>query len=333
MDPISQGALGAALSASAARRDHAGAALGLGALSGMAADLDTLIRSDADPLLFLEYHRHFTHALAFIPLGALVCAAALYFVSKRRLRFLETYLFCLLGYATHGLLDACTSYGTALFWPFSDERIAWNFISVVDPLLTLPVLGLLLFAWRYRRPRYAQFALVWVAVYLSIGAVQRFRAEDAGLALAQSRGHAPERLTVKPAFGNVVLWKTIYAHDGWYHVDAVRLGIDARHAPGERVPRLDLARDVPWLRPDSLQASDVARFRRFSDDYLSLDGGDPTAIVDIRYSMVPNEVDALWGIRLHPTAAAERHVEFFTRRDATPARRRALIELLWPRDD
>jgi inner membrane protein len=109
--------------------------------------------------------------------------------------------------------------------------------------------------------------------------------------------------------------------------------MNARHAPGERVPRLDLARDVPWLRPDSLQASDVGRFRRFSDDYLSLDGGDPTGIVDIRYSMVPNEVDALWGIRLDPTTTADRHVEFFTRRDATPARRRALIELLWPRDD
>ena len=48
------------------------------------------------------------------------------------------------GYATHGLLDACTSYGTVLFWPFSNERLTWNNISIVDPLLTIPALILLL---------------------------------------------------------------------------------------------------------------------------------------------------------------------------------------------
>ena len=40
-----------------------------------------------------------------------------------------TYLFCLLGYATHGMLDACTSYGTQLLWPFTNHRYAFNTIS------------------------------------------------------------------------------------------------------------------------------------------------------------------------------------------------------------
>jgi len=35
----------------------------LGFLSGMAPDLDILIRSSTDPLLSLEYHRQFTHFL------------------------------------------------------------------------------------------------------------------------------------------------------------------------------------------------------------------------------------------------------------------------------
>ena len=55
----------------------------LGALAGMAPDLDVLIRSSTDPLLFLEYHRQFTHSLAFIPIGAALCTAILYpFVRK-----------------------------------------------------------------------------------------------------------------------------------------------------------------------------------------------------------------------------------------------------------
>ena len=35
-----------------------------------------------------------------------------------------------------------TSYGTQLFWPFSNVRVAWNNSSIVDPLFTLPLVGL-----------------------------------------------------------------------------------------------------------------------------------------------------------------------------------------------
>ena len=56
-----------------------------------------------------------------------------------------------LGYSTHGLLDACTSYGTQLFWPFSNERISWNNISIVDPLFTIPVLILVVIAIRTKK--------------------------------------------------------------------------------------------------------------------------------------------------------------------------------------
>src|SRR5690606_37296019 len=108
----------------------------------MAPDLDTLIRSGSDPLLFLELHRHFTHSIAFVPIGALLCAAALHPLVRRRMPFRRAYLFSLLGFGSHALLDACTSYGTLLLWPFSDVRVAWSVVSVVDPLFTLPVVAL-----------------------------------------------------------------------------------------------------------------------------------------------------------------------------------------------
>ena len=67
MDPLTQGALGAALPqatwAAWTRHNKAQVAVAgvLGMLGGMAADLDVLIRSDTDPLMFLAYHRQFTH--------------------------------------------------------------------------------------------------------------------------------------------------------------------------------------------------------------------------------------------------------------------------------
>ena len=138
MDPVSQGTVGAAFAQSSANKINIAKISIVGFLAGLAPDLDVLIRSSTDPVLFLEYHRQFTHSLVFIPFGALLVAALIFPLVKKSLSFKTTYVASFLGYATHGLLDACTSYGTLLLWPFSNERITWNNISIVDPLLTIP---------------------------------------------------------------------------------------------------------------------------------------------------------------------------------------------------
>ena len=148
MDPLTQGVLGASLSQSASKKQHLVVAGVLGLLSGLAPDLDALIKSQSDPLLALEFHRQFTHSLFFIPIGSLICALVLHhLIAKRRgLSFKQSWLFCALGYGTHALLDACTTYGTQLLWPFTNARFAWNTISIIDPVYTLPILILLVFA-------------------------------------------------------------------------------------------------------------------------------------------------------------------------------------------
>jgi len=227
MDPISQAAFGASLSQSfATDKTKQLSALLIGALAGMAPDLDVLINSTDDPLLFLEYHRQFSHSLVFIPFGALLCALIFYPLFKWRkstLSFAQIYLFSFLGYATHGLMDACTSYGTQLFWPFSNARYAWNMISIIDPLVTVPVIVLITLAAYRKRPAYARAAFAYAVIFLSLGIFQNQRAEQAAYALPEQRGHQVERLQVKPSFANRHLWKIIYEYDGRYYVDAVKL--------------------------------------------------------------------------------------------------------------
>jgi len=301
----------------------------LGALAGMAPDLDVLIRSSVDPLLFLEYHRQFTHSLVFIPVGAALCAAVLFPFVRRWCRAREVYLYCILGYATHGLLDGCTSYGTQLYWPFSDHRVAWNNISIIDPLFTLPLLAFAVLAARRRRLGFARAACVWVALYLAIGVVQRDRAEAAGRAIASSRDHAPVSVEAKPAFASLLLWKTIYEYSGYYYVDAVRVGVEPLHFPGQRAAKLDLARDLSWLDPDTQQARDVERFRWFSQDHLALDARFPHDVIDIRYSMLPDRIDPLWGIRLDPAAPADAFSRFVTQRRIGRPERERLFEMMF----
>lgn len=314
MDPISQGVLGAALPQAVSGAGKLRRATLLGCAAGLAPDLDVFIDSQADPLLFLEFHRQFTHALVFAPVGAAVVALLLHPFARRVLRWRESYLACLLGYATHGLLDACTTYGTQLFWPFSDHRVAWNNISVVDPLFTLPLVGFVALAATLRRPQLARWGLAWALAYLLFGVVQQQRAVTAGEALAEMRGHHPTQISAKAGFANLLLWKIVYAHDGRYYVDAVRAGMRATACPGESVPMLDVARDLPWLAPQSQQARDVERFRWFSQGYVAPHPRLPEHVIDVRYSVVPNRITPLWGIALDPAAEPSRHVRFVSER-------------------
>ncbi len=329
MDPITQGAVGAAVAASAARRDETRWAALLGGLAGMAPDLDVLIRSSADPLFFLEAHRHFSHALSFVPVGALACAGLAWPLVRGRLSFARAFLYCLLGFATHGLLDACTSYGTHLVWPFADTRVAWRIVSVVDPGVTLPMAGLAVAAVIQRQPRWARLACAWLALLLSLGALQRSRAESHAARVAEGRGHTATRLQAKPSFGNLWLWKTLYEVDGRFRVDAVRLLARPTAFAGDEIAVLDPARDLPWLDPESRQARDLERFRRFSDGFVAIAPGEPDRVIDVRYSMVPNQIDGLWGIELDRAASPDAHVRFFTSRRPSAEERAALRRMLF----
>jgi inner membrane protein len=328
VDPISHCALGSSFSQSAARRGRLFQAAVAATVSGIAPDLDVLIRSSTDPLLVLEYHRHFTHALSFAPLGALVCAAFLHMSARAHFAFRQTYFFCLLGYASHALLDACTSYGTHLLWPFSDQRVAWSVVSAIDPAFTLPLLVLVVFAAKRRRVGYAWGAVLWAVAYLVLGAIQQQRAEIIGVDHALDRGHTPDRLKAMPALGTLLLWKVIYEHGGRYYVDAVHVALGSQVYPGESIAKLDVERDLPWLDPSSRQADDIERFRHVADDLVGFDSA-TGLVVDIRYSMVPNEIAGFWGIALERDAPPDAHVEFVPTVETTPDAAIRLVEMIF----
>ena len=327
MDPISQGVLGASAAQSAANRRDMLVALLAGIVGGMAPDLDSLIRSADDPLLYLEYHRQFTHSLVFIPMGGLLCALVLKPI-LRAASFGRIYLFATLGYATHGLLDSCTTYGTQLFWPFSDARVAWHVVSIIDPLFTLPMVGAVVLASWKRSAWFARLACGWAVLYLAAGIVQRERAESIGQEIAAGRSHIGVEIEAKPSFANIMVWKIIYAHDGKFYVDAVRLGIRPEVYPGASLDRLDLTRDFPWLDPNSQQARDVERFRWFSNHHLAVHPRRRDFVIDMRYSLLPNGIDGMWGIELNPQAAGSEHVRFLWARQVGAPERDALWRMI-----
>lgn len=312
MDPVSQGLAGAALPGSVSNKKEIRLALIVGFLSGLLADIDILIRSSEDPFLFLEYHRQFTHSIIFIPIGGLVASLILWVFVRKRLSFGRLYLYATLGYAAHGFIDACTSYGTSLLWPFSDVRVSWGVISIIDPIFTLTLLVLFVIAFVRKSVNTVRFSLVFAVLYLLLGYYQNTRVENFIMNVAALRGHTVEKVLVRPSIGNILVWRTVYKSGGYYYADAVRAGISALPTiyEGDRIKAFDIGIGYPGIDKDSVQHNDILRFNRFSNGYLGLDPDNPYVIGDIRYSLLPNGILPLWGIKLD-RGKQDNHAEMY----------------------
>ena len=334
MDLLTQGLLGAAMAQTAARREETGRATVIGFLSGLLADADVLIQSSTDPLFMLEYHRHFSHSLFFIPIGALLAAVLLWPFFKSAMRFGRLYVFALLGYSLSGFIDTCTSYGTYLLWPLLDERISLHIIAIIDPLFTL---GLLLaVALGLTRPgnRAAQFGLMYCSLYLIFGWWQHARVDDIARQLASSRGHTIDRIIVKPTMGNLVLWRSTYIDGQRIYVDAIRLGIFAqdRVYEGDSVDLFIPEQELKNIPGNSVLYQDVLRFSALVEGYLARHRQNEELIGDLRYSLLPNSIEPLWAIAMRQDEPA-RHVEYLFFRNTDAGLRQRFMHMLLGRAD
>ncbi len=75
---------------------------------------------------------------------------------------------------------------------------------------------------------------------------------------------------------------------------------------------------MPWLDLNSQQARDVERFRWFSNGYIARDPEHANRVIDIRYSMLPNEIASLWSIELRPEAKLTDRAAYLVHRDSGP---------------
>lgn len=304
MDPVTQGLLGAAAAQALFARQLGRHAWLAGAVGGVLPDADVFIRSDADPLLAIEYHRQFTHALAFIPIGGAVASLPWLVQKKYREQWKPVLGAAVAGYATHGLLDACTTYGTQLFWPFSSLRVAWNCIAIVDPLFTLVLLAGVVWAARVRRRTPAIIALGLCLAYLGLGVVQRERALEVQNRVAAAREHVLTRQAVFPTIGNLLVWRSLYESDGRLYADRIRvpfLGVP-QWTPGMAVASLDLNGLSPEILADPRAERDFRRFRWFSGGWVARAPDDPEVIGDVRYSLRTDAFQPIWGVRFDPGA-------------------------------
>jgi inner membrane protein len=123
----------------------------------------------------------------------------------------EWYWFFFWTIITHPILDSFTAYGTQLFAPFSDYRVAFNNISVADPLYTIPFLICIIIASRYARSDSKRRFYTWLGIglsstYMLFTIFNKSRVDGILEKTLKSEEISYDRFTTNPSILNNFLW-------------------------------------------------------------------------------------------------------------------------------
>lgn len=283
MDSITQAVLGATIQGAMLGRWQGRKALLYGALLATVPDLDVII-DYGDSVANMTFHRGFSHSLLVLSGLALLltwlCRRFRPHPGYSTRRLLLTLWLILI---THTLLDAFTSYGTQLFWPFMPTPTAWSTLFIIDPLYTLPLLVAvgagLIGGLHGRSTRSPATALAISTLYIGFSVAGKYMAEQRVEAELARQGIQAEQLFVTPTPLNTLLWRVIVLDGAHYH-EALVGWFDDAPPQLTRLPRGSHLR-VPLQDSPSHQ-----RLAWFSDGMLRYDQvGDRLIVTDLRLGM------------------------------------------------
>lgn len=211
MDSITQIVLGAAVGQAVIGKKVGRWAAFWGGVAGTIPDLDVFVSYFTDNISSLAIHRGFTHSFVFSVIFGLLFG---FLVSKIHKKFSASWqewsLLFFLGFSTHALLDAHTSWGTQLFWPLG-YKVAFKNIFVIDPLYTLPFLFFLVVSFFYKkeskkRRRYNNIGLLVSSCYMLLTLGLKFLSyHQFKNALADNKMNY-ENISTRPTPLNAILW-------------------------------------------------------------------------------------------------------------------------------
>jgi inner membrane protein len=154
MDSLTQATLGAAIGESLLGKKIGNKGAILGAMIATIPDLDVALKPFYSELQNISIHRGYSHSILFSLIGAFLITTILARINwTKQISKTRLWLFSWLALLTHMLLDTFTPYGTQLFLPFTDWRVSFDSINIVDPAYTLPLMtGVLLSVFYYKKP-------------------------------------------------------------------------------------------------------------------------------------------------------------------------------------
>ena len=287
MDSLTQLVLGAAVGEAALGKKVKNKALVWGGVAGTIPDLDVLSDFFLDDLQSLLFHRGITHSILFAVIVAPILAFLAYkWHSKEPADFKDWWKLFFLCIITHPLLDIFTNYGTQLFYPFSEYRISFNTIFVIDPLYTLPLLigTILVFMNKKnskRRKKINRIALILSSSYLLLTCINKLYVHTTVKDYLHAEEISFQDLMTTPAPLSNLLWSVIVKSEDRFYV-----GYYSVLERSDTLELLTLERDA-FLLSNLLPDESVERLIKFSKGFYLLEKTKQGIIFnDLRFSTI-----------------------------------------------
>lgn len=286
MDSITQFALGAALGELVAGKKIGSKAILWGGVAGTIPDLDILFNPFFSELQKLSVHRGISHSLIFAFGMAPLMAGMMrkLYRKKPEITFRIWLDIFFIGIFTHPLLDAFTLYGTQLFLPFSDYRVALNTIAIVDPAYTLPLLlGILgvLIARRWNpglTSKINKTGLVLAHIYFLLTIANKFYVNQKFETAFKVQNIQPKSYLSNPVIFSNLLWCAVAKDDSMCYIGYYSI---LQNTPAIR---FDGYKKNEHLLQKIKDREGVATLRWFSKDYFVVEEKkDSIAFYDVRY--------------------------------------------------
>lgn len=243
-------------------------------------DIDSFLPA-SDPVLHaLHTHRGISHALVFSPVWAAV-ATALAWLVFRKARLRPVFFFSWAAVlVAHLAADLWTGWGTRILLPFSDERWSLDYVSVIDPFFTLPLLVGALSAL-FRRQRWRPALLIGLAVstlYLGI----RISSRTVLLHRVEASYPSAERIEVFPALLSAFGWRYVAVLPEGYATGRVSL-FGAR----EETKRQPLPEALPLRAAENPTVAEALIWARLPliSAAPAEDGSMEVRVADLRYNI------------------------------------------------
>lgn len=298
MESLTQIILGAACGEIAMGKKIGNKAMLFGAIGGTIPDLDVFIGHIfyGNSIEIMTFHRGFMHSLIFPFIASFLLGWLVFKLYNSRRRIGSTTLkdwnwLFFLSIITHPILDCFTPYGTQLFSPFSEYRVAFNTISVADPAYTLPFLFCMIFALFLKRNnpkriKWVKTGILISSLYLLFTVVNKFHINTVFKSSFEKAEIPYQRFRTQPTILNNVLWYGIAETATDYKLAFYSLFDESNFAD----TFITVPKNTTLLNIDN---PDLQRLAWFSDQYYLIEKKEnPTRIIynDMRYVMtLPND--------------------------------------------
>lgn len=293
MDSLTQIVLGAACGEAVLGKKIGNKALLFGAIGGTIPDLDVFVGrlffgNEIDVMLF---HRGFMHSILFSVIAAFFLGWLFYKLYNTGKRVGSTtvkdwVLLFFWSLFTHPILDCFTPYGTQLFAPFSNYRVAFNNIAVADPFYTLPFLICVIVLMFYKRntikrKKWLQYGIAISSIYMLFTVGNKLYIDSVFKNTLVEKNIEHSRFSTQPSIFNNILWYGIAETNTSYQVAFYSL-LDERNYFSEW---LEIPKTRAITRSDFI---DIKNLAWFSKAYFNVTKtGDKEYIYsDLRYPLV-----------------------------------------------